>query len=132
MNKFNTSYPAVPEFAEQPFSYPAIEFPQFPFKTVYPVACTPDTNATHEIMRIAAGYWTAMNHTAMLFPFYFATETAMEEFYLNLSTQVKGGAAGAGIVFEDGDLASLRYTLRFPSELMPATSKPYIRDNGND
>jgi hypothetical protein len=126
MNKFNTAYPAVQEFEEQPFSYPSIPLPPPLPDIFYPVGCTPDSNMTREMMKQAAEYWHIRNSSSILQPIFFSSEAEMEKAYLNLSSK---GLGGIGVVFEDREVLNLNYTLRFPSQVMPPTSKPYIRRN---
>lgn len=114
--------PAVPDVQEEPFVYPALR----EYQGNYPVGYAPESNMTAEIMEQAAVYWSEMNPNSMLYPIPFANEAAVVKRYMELNDP---NAAAAGIIFNDENVTSLSYTLRFAPSLMPPTSKPYIRSN---
>lgn len=124
MRKNNVSYPAIEDFLEQPVSYPGVAANVTHNIPIFPVGYCPDNNYTRSIMESATIRWNLFNESSFLFSVPFASAEQLDKAYMNESF------VGVGVIFHDPDFNQLNYTLRFPSEFVPPTSKPYIRTGG--
>ncbi|XP_055347534.1 cholesterol transporter ABCA5-like [Paramacrobiotus metropolitanus] len=120
MRSFNVAYPAVPEFVDQPLRYPGAPIPNISIP-IFPVGFTPPNDQAKFIMAYATEWWTKYNSSSMMYTQPFDSPEEMDKFYLN------GTFPGVGLVFHDKEFRILNYSLRFPNEFVPPTSKPYLR-----
>lgn len=119
MQKVNVTYPAVPEFADQPVAYPG-KYMQG-VGNAFAVGYAPSNDQTSEVMELVKVWWYEFGDSTTLFMMPFNSAEELHQMYMN------GSWPGVGVIFDDPHLDSLDYTLRFPPQYMPPTSKPYVR-----
>ncbi|GAU94869.1 hypothetical protein RvY_06575 [Ramazzottius varieornatus] len=129
--------PEIPEFASDPIKYPGVLFNSTP---TFSIAYTPVTARTNQTMLFTSYAWSRARPGSLLIYIPFDSEQEMEKAYRTNSLSLKSSADlastsnfstvfAAGIVFNDAEMNTLDYKLRFPRLLMPATSPPYFRQD---
>lgn len=120
-----TFHAAVDGYNEEPFEK---VYSGTRHRRSYNVGCTPDSSETRRIMTAATEYWNA-TVTTLLNVTYFASELAMENFYVTTNHGDQPENTGVGIVFADASVNKLSYTIRLQADSEPPpTGKPYILD----
>ncbi|XP_055343546.1 LOW QUALITY PROTEIN: ATP-binding cassette sub-family A member 2-like [Paramacrobiotus metropolitanus] len=119
MSARNEAFPAVPEFVEEPLPYPGVPFREY--GSFYAVGYTPDNPAAAFILNYTSVWWNRLNTSNALYTAAFPSEEDVDSIYLNDTFPA------IGLVFHDATFRSLNYSLRFPNQWLPPTSRPFFR-----